>query len=41
MGAHTLGFVKLKRTGVRLLLDNAYVIKHVEDSSALDFQFTR
>jgi hypothetical protein len=41
VGAHTLGFIKLKRTGVRLLLSDAYVIKYVEDSFALDFQFTR
>jgi hypothetical protein len=41
VSAHTLGFIKLKRTGVRLLLSDAYVIKYVEDSFALDFQFTR
>jgi hypothetical protein len=41
MNAHTLGFIELKRTGMRLLLGYAYIIKHVEDSSALYFQFTR
>jgi hypothetical protein len=39
--AHTLGFVKLKRTGMRLLLDDAYIIQYVQDRSALDFQLTR
>ncbi len=41
MCAHTLGFIELKRTGVCLLLGNAYVIEHVEDRLALHFQFTR
>jgi len=39
--AHTLCFVKLKRTGMRLLLGNAHVIEHIENSSALDFQLSR
>jgi hypothetical protein len=41
MGAHTLGLIKLQRTRMRLLLGDAYVIKYVEDSFALDFQLTR
>jgi hypothetical protein len=39
--AHTLGFVELKRTGMRLLFGDAYDLKYIEDSFALDFQFTR
>jgi hypothetical protein len=39
--AHTLGFIELKRTGVRLLLGHTCDIEYVENSFALDFQFTR
>jgi hypothetical protein len=40
MRAHTLGFIELKRAGMGLLLGDAYIVEHVEDSPALDFQFT-
>jgi hypothetical protein len=41
VGAHTLGLVNLKRTGVRLFLGNTYSIENIKNRSALDFQFTR
>jgi hypothetical protein len=41
MGTHTLSFVKLKRTGVRLFLGNANIIEHIKNRLALDFQLTR
>jgi hypothetical protein len=39
--AHTLGLVKLKRTGVRFLLGDVYGLENIENRFALDFQFTR
>jgi hypothetical protein len=41
VSTHTLGFVELQRTGVRLLLRDADIIENIQDSPALDFQFTR
>jgi len=41
VSAHTIGFVELKRTGVRLLLSNTHVIENIENSLALNFQFAR
>jgi hypothetical protein len=41
IGAHTIGFVKLKRAGVGLLLGNPYGIENVKNCLALDLQFTR
>lgn len=40
VGAHTLGLVILQRTGVCLLLSDAYCFKNIKNGFALDFQFT-
>jgi hypothetical protein len=41
VSAHTLGFIKLQRTGVRLLLCNADVVENIQNCLALNFQFAR
>ena len=41
VSAHTLGFIKLQRTGVRLLLYNADVVENIQNCFALNFQFAR
>jgi hypothetical protein len=41
VSAHTLGFIKLQRTGVRLLLCNADVVENIQNCPALNFQFAR
>jgi hypothetical protein len=40
VGAHTLGLVFFKRTGVRFLLGDSYGIENVKNGFTLDFQFT-
>jgi hypothetical protein len=41
VGAHTFCLVKLKRTGVRFLLDDSDGIEDVKNGFTLDLQFTR
>jgi predicted Zn-dependent protease len=40
MGADLLGFVFLKRAGMRLLFGNADFFQNIEDRLALDFQLS-
>jgi len=41
VSTHTLGFIKLQRTGVRLLLCNADVVENIQNCLALNFQLAR
>lgn len=41
VGAHTLGFVRFERAGVRLLLRYAYFRESIKNGFTLHFQLTR
>jgi hypothetical protein len=41
VGAYTLGFIWLERTGVGLFLGDADLDQGIENSPALDFKLTR
>jgi len=41
MSAHTLGFVRFQRTGMRLFFCYADICQYVENCFALNFQLAR